>query len=98
MLAQPCRIAPCFDATLSADTIGTFKPDPGVYELARRAAGNEEVCLIFGNPFDVIGANAAGLKAAWGAPGQRGALRPLEYGPDITVSDLEELCATLPRH
>jgi len=88
----------CFDAVLSADTIRTFKPDPAVYELAVRAAGTaeREVCLISANSFDVIGAKAAGLKAAWVRRGAE-AFDPWEYQPDATVRDLEELSMTLPR-
>jgi 2-haloacid dehalogenase len=93
-------IAHCFDVVLSADTIRTFKPDPAVYELAREAAGaaEQEVWLVSGNPFDVIGAKAAGFKAAWVRRGSSEAFDPWEYAPDITVSGLVELCANLPRH
>jgi 2-haloacid dehalogenase len=91
-------IAPCFEVVLCADAIRTFKPDPAVYELARQAAGAaQEVCLVSGNAFDVIGAKAAGLKAAWVRRGGAEAFEPWEYAPDITVGDLEELCARLQR-
>jgi len=88
----------CFDAVLSADTIATFKPDPAVYELAVRAAGIAEpdVCLISANSFDVIGAKAVGLKAAWVRRGAE-VFDPWEYQPDVTVRDLRELSVTLPR-
>ena len=93
-------VAPCFDVVLSADTIRTFKPDPAIYELARHAAGaaEQEVWLVSGNPFDVIGAKAAGLKAAWVRRGSAEVFDPWEFAPDITVGDLVELCATLPQH
>ena len=96
-LLDQAGIAAYFEAVLSADTVATFKPDPAVYELARRAAGasEPEVCLVSGNPFDVIGAKAAGLKAAWVRRGSREVFDPWEYAPDITVSDLSELCAAL---
>ena len=54
--------------------------------------------LVSGNPLDVIGAKGAGLKAAWVRRGSAEAFDPWEYVPDITVGDLVELCATLPRH
>jgi 2-haloacid dehalogenase len=98
-LLNQAGIAPYFDAVLSADTIGTFKPDPAVYELAREAAGasEPEICLISGNPFDVIGAKAAGLTAAWVRRGSAEVFDPWEYAPDITIGDLSELCVALAR-
>ena len=47
-----------------------FKPDPSVYKmLARRMekdeASMEDIWLVSGNSFDIVGAKAVGMKAIW---------------------------------
>ena len=46
-----------------------FKPDPRVYQHLVQSVGKEgpggDVWLVSGNPFDVVGARAAGIQAAW---------------------------------
>ena len=56
-----------FSKIVSVDPLGTFKPDPAVYEhlLAETRTEGVKVWLISSNPFDVIGAKACGLRAAW---------------------------------
>ncbi|HYL02226.1 MAG TPA: haloacid dehalogenase type II [Steroidobacteraceae bacterium] len=78
---------------LSADAARTFKPDPAVYELLRRAAGlsAQEVWLVSANPFDVIGAKAHGLRAAWVQRDPKTIFDPWEFRPDLIVRSLEEL-------
>jgi 2-haloacid dehalogenase len=82
-----------FSAIVSCDRIGTFKPDPAVYEfLAAEAHGRKEmVWLISSNPFDVIGAKACGLRAAWVRRDTQRAFDPWEFEPDMTVHSLGEL-------
>jgi 2-haloacid dehalogenase len=60
-------VLPRFLKIVSVDAIRTFKPDPAVYDylLAEVKAPKEAVWLISSNPFDVIGAKARGLRAAW---------------------------------
>lgn len=85
------------DEIVSVDDVKTFKPDPAVYEyLARRMerpAG--EVWLVSGNPFDVIGAKAAGMRAAWVRRSEATVFDPWGIEPDLTVPDLEALAAEL---
>lgn len=65
--------APLFEKLISVDAVGKYKPAPDVYEfLQREAAGagadykaQVAVWLVSANPFDVVGARAAGLRAAW---------------------------------
>lgn len=52
---------------VSADEIGTFKPDPAIYRhFSKRSKTPAPQCwLISSNPFDVLGAAAVGFKTAW---------------------------------
>jgi 2-haloacid dehalogenase len=83
---------------LSVEPITTFKPDPAVYALLEKlSAGRAEPAwLVSGNPFDVIGAKAAGLKAAWLRRDPQRSFDPWEFSPDVVVGNLEELCQKLP--
>jgi len=83
---------------LSVEPIATFKPDPAVYALLRKfSAGRAEPAwLVSGNPFDVIGAKAAGLHAAWLRREPQRSFDPWEFSPDLVVANLEELCQKLP--
>jgi 2-haloacid dehalogenase len=96
-LLQHAGISECFDMILSADTIETFKPDPAVYALLQRAGEitDDKSWLVSGNPFDVIGAKAYGLKAAWVRRGAAKVFDPWEFSPDVVVQTLEELCGEL---
>ncbi|MGH3086140.1 MAG: haloacid dehalogenase type II [Rubrobacteraceae bacterium] len=82
---------------ISVDDVKTFKPNPVVYEyLARRferSAG--EVWLVSGNPFDVIGAKAVGMNAAWVKRKEDAVFDPWGIEPDLVVPDLEALAAEL---
>jgi 2-haloacid dehalogenase len=83
---------------LSVEPIATFKPDPAVYALVNKlSAGRAEPAwLVSGNPFDVIGAKAAGLRAAWLRRDPQRIFDPWEFSPDLVVGNLEELCQKLP--
>jgi 2-haloacid dehalogenase len=50
---------------------------------------------VSGNPFDVIGAKACGLKAAWLRRDPQRIFDPWEFSPDVVVRNLEELCQKL---
>lgn len=61
-----------FKQLISIDEVGTFKPHRSVYEhLQQKATQNGDwkaraaVWLVSSNPFDVVGAKAAGMRAAW---------------------------------
>ncbi|MGD8307955.1 MAG: haloacid dehalogenase type II [Chromatiales bacterium] len=78
---------------ISVDEVRTFKPSPLVYEhfLRRTGAEGDQAWLVSANGFDVIGALAAGMRAAWlrrtpGAP-----LDPWGLEPGLTVATLSEL-------
>jgi 2-haloacid dehalogenase len=86
-----------FSGIISVDPIRTFKPDPAVYEhlAAQVGAKKETVCLVSTNPFDVIGAKACGLRAAWVQRDPKKMFDPWEFEPDLIVHGLEQLSAEL---
>lgn len=86
-----------FSDVVSVDEIGTFKPNPDVYRhlLARCEAAADESWLISSNPFDVIGARAEGLNAAWVQRDRSVVFDPWEYQPSLTVTDLVALAGEL---
>jgi len=82
-----------FTKIVSVDPIHTFKPDPAVYErlAAEVDAQRESIWLISSNPFDVIGAKACGLRAAWVQRDPKRAFDPWEFAPDLVLHTLSEL-------
>jgi 2-haloacid dehalogenase len=86
-----------FGGIISVDPIRTFKPDPAVYEyLADQVhAEGDMVCLISSNPFDVIGANACGMRTAWVQRDPKKVFDPWEFEPDFIVTGLEQLSGKL---
>lgn len=91
-----------FDALLSAELAGVYKPASEVYLTAARllAVAPEELMLVAAHPWDLKGARTAGLMTAF-------IDRPLEYGPgsparedpdaDESVSSLDELAGRVRR-
>jgi 2-haloacid dehalogenase len=86
-----------FSKIVSVDPIHTFKPDPAIYEylVAELHARRDMVWLISSNPFDVIGARACGVRAAWVQRDAKRVFDPWEFEPDIIVHSLAELPARL---
>jgi 2-haloacid dehalogenase len=86
-----------FDDVVSVDEIMTFKPDPAVYThfLARAGSKAEHTWLISGNPFDVIGALGAGLRAAWLCRSAEAVFDPWEFEPTARIQTLSELYGVL---
>jgi len=82
-----------FGKIVSVDRIRTFKPDPAVYEhlVSEVKAEKKMVWLISSNSFDVIGAKACGLRAAWVQRDPKRMFDPWEYEPDLVVHGLAEL-------
>ncbi len=75
---------------VSADEVGSFKPDPAVYRhlLSRVGAPADRVVVVSSNSFDVLGAKHAGLQAAWVRRSEATRLDPWGVEPDAVVSDL----------
>jgi 2-haloacid dehalogenase len=64
--------ASVFKDLVTVDDIKIFKPDPRCYHHLADTLGKggskqelESVWLVTSNPFDVVGARAAGIRAAW---------------------------------
>ncbi len=86
------------DGVISVDDAKTFKPAPAVYAHMRRASGawSQPCWLVSGNAWDVIGARAAGLDAAWVQRSRAQIFDPWGIEPTLTVTSLEDLADKLP--
>lgn len=85
-----------FQGFVSADAVKVYKPSPKAYRHAADRLGRpiHEVRLISSNPFDVIGARAAGMQAAW-VDRSGGLFDTLDVLPIMVVGTLTELADAL---
>lgn len=89
-------IGDLFEVTLISETVGYWKPDPRIFEMALDELGVERDSAVYigDNPHhDVAGARAAGLTAVWMNRG--GQPWPGDEPPDYEVRDLYEFAASL---
>ncbi|MFA6441568.1 MAG: haloacid dehalogenase type II [Sterolibacterium sp.] len=94
--AENAGIAAHFDAILSVEEVGVFKPHPSVYGLApqRLDIPSESICFLSSNSWDAWSAKAFGMKALWcNRFGQ--APERLPSTPDGEIKDLSVLPAWL---
>lgn len=86
-----------FRDIVSVDEIKSFKPNPEVYQhfLMRSGASAQEAWLVSSNPFDVIGALSAGMRAAWVKRTPDAVFDPWGIEPTITVTSIGALAAQL---
>ena len=86
-----------FLGIVSCDDIKSFKPNPAVYAhfLRKAQATGNEAWLISGNPFDVIGAISAGMRAAWVQRSADSVFDPWGIEPTVTVTSLGELAGKI---
>ena len=85
-----------FEALLSVEDAGTWKPARGAYEYAARVCGTDltELLLVAVHPWDIDGAARAGLATAW--VNRKGGQYPDYFtAPDRTVASLTDLAAAL---
>lgn len=81
-----------FDAVLSVDAVGIFKPAPAVYDMvgARFGLTPAEVLFVSSNGWDICSGAAYGFRTLWvnraGAPLDR-----LHGAPEHAASDLRAL-------
>lgn len=96
-LLESAGVRPLLDDVVSADEVKTFKPDPAVYAHAAERLGQSarNTWLVSSNPFDIIGASAAGLRTAWVRRDPQAVFDPWGVEPDVVVSTLEELAPRL---
>lgn len=61
------RIRVEFDAVISVEDVGVFKPNPQVYRYAARVLNAEpcELMMVSAHSFDAVGARASGYRAAY---------------------------------
>ena len=81
-----------FDAVISVDMIGQYKPDPRVYRLAVDELKVEKSKISFqsSNAWDAAGANAYGFNVVWVNRFKQKPER-LNTSVDIELTDLEKL-------
>ena len=90
------RIKIEFDAIISVEEGGAFKPHPSVYRAAARILGEEphRIMMVAAHSFDIMGARASGYRGAfvnrYGLP-----FEETPYQPDIVVEDFAELASRL---
>ena len=84
-----------FSQLVSVDHIQSFKPNPEVYKYLAQCVsmvGHEaQMWLVSGNPFDVVGARAVGMNAAWVDRSGTGWQDHLGLEPTTIIRSLSEL-------
>lgn len=92
-LLKNAGIRDFFLGVVSVDEVKSFKPNPGVYShfLKRAGASGANAWLISSNPFDVIGAVSAGMRAAWIKRSPDALFDPWGIEPTLTVNSLVNL-------
>ena len=101
--------ASVFKEIVTVEEVKKFKPCPEVYfhlaDQVGKGRGREamgEMWIVSGNPFDVAGARAVGMQAAWvdraGKGWTDGLVRGEEGRPTIVVGGLGEVVEGIRRH
>ena len=89
-----------FRDIVTVEEVKKFKPHPSVYyhlgeKMGKGKEGMGDMWLVSGNPFDVVGAKAVGMRACWvdrGGQGWSDRLGEGEMGtPDFIGKDLGEI-------
>lgn len=95
-LMDAADLRPYFDGYFSVDEVEVYKPSPIAYrrvaERLERPIG--DVRLVSSNPFDDVGAEAAGMRAAW-VDRSGGLFDTLGPAPEMIVGTLTELADVL---
>jgi 2-haloacid dehalogenase len=90
-LVANAGLANLFDAVLSVEAAGTFKPAPQVYALCQRRFGvaASELTFMSSNRWDIAGARAFGMTPIWvnrsGAPDEYPDLAPVRIVGDLSA-------------
>lgn len=95
-IMKAANLHPYFKGFVSVDEVKVYKPSPVVYRHVANRLGRPigEVRLISSNPFDVIGAESAGMRAAW-VNRSGGLFDTLASPPQMVVRSLIELADVL---
>jgi 2-haloacid dehalogenase len=94
--AEGAGIASLFDAVLSVEEVGVYKPSPKVYQLAVDRLGLPAGAIAFqsSNAWDAHAASAFGMRVAW-CNRYRQRRERLPGAPDRQIESLAELPALL---
>lgn len=79
-----------FKGVFSVESVKEYKPSPRVYKYFLDSVGAKEAYLVSSNPFDVIGAKNAGMKAIF-VNRRKILIDPLGYEPDVVINNFKEL-------
>ncbi len=84
---------------VSVEEVRSFKPSPAVYSHFLRQSGSSgcDAWLVSSNPFDVIGAVSAGMRAVWLQRSSEQVFDPWGIEPTLRISNLRELEGQLAR-
>lgn len=95
-LLRNARMSELFDAVLSVQEVGAFKPDAAVYALApaRLGLAAGQILFVSSNGWDAYGASAFGMRVAWCKRREQVPER-LPGAPDLELHSLAELPALL---
>ena len=92
-LLTHAQLIDLFDDVVSVEPLCSFKPNPAVYSHFLRATHSQHhrTSMISSNPFDVIGAKAAGMGAVWIKRDPQAVFDPWGILPDHELGSLHEL-------
>jgi len=92
-LLANANIRKYFIDIVSADEVKTFKPSPEIYYhfLRRTNSDGAETWLISSNPFDIIGAISASMRAAWVQRSAESIFDPWGIKPTIVIKKLSDV-------
>jgi 2-haloacid dehalogenase len=95
-LMDAAELRPYFQGFISVDEVKIYKPSPETYRHVARRLERPigEVRLVSSNPFDDVGAEAAGMRAAW-VDRSGGPFDTLGSPPELVVGTLTELADAL---
>jgi 2-haloacid dehalogenase len=95
-VVESARLNTWLQTLISVDEVRVYKPSPRVYQHAAEQLGRPlaSIRLISSNPFDVVGAEAAGMQATW-LDRSAGVFDTLAPRPTLSVTTLTELAHRL---
>ena len=95
-LMDAAGLRPYFQGFVSVDEVKVYKPSPRTYQRVAERLGRPigQIRLVSSNPFDDIGAEAAGMRVAW-VDRSGGLFDTLAPRPEMVVGTLAELADVL---
>ena len=82
-----------FDALISAEQVGAYKPDPKMFEALLKQAEGPVLHVAQSRYHDILPATAAGLDTVWINRPSMGAAQPVEATPTWTFDSLADFTA-----